>query len=110
MAFAAIAGSRWQGQAELWLDPLGNEAQVSPCAFEVAADTVRYTWAFQGSSHQGSIVLGGEGGGVAEQRDGLAEPGGDEADLGVAHVAAGEGVMPSFGVSSGVGLGDGVGT
>ena len=62
MAFAAIAGSRWQGQAELWLDPFGNEAQVSPCAFEVAADTVRYTWAFQGTPHQGSIVLGGEGG------------------------------------------------
>ena len=42
MAFAAIAGSRWQGQAELWLDPLGNEAQVSPCAFVSSVAASRY--------------------------------------------------------------------
>lgn len=62
MPFAAIAGSRWQGTAELWLDGLGNDADVSACTFEVAADTVRYTWSYQGTVHTGTIGLGGEGG------------------------------------------------
>ncbi|MEZ5419306.1 MAG: hypothetical protein R2708_18480 [Vicinamibacterales bacterium] len=62
MALAPLAGSRWLGTAELWLDPLGNEAQTSPCTIELERDEVRYTWAYQGAPHRGTITLGGEGG------------------------------------------------
>lgn len=60
--FSALAGSRWHGTAELWLDPLGNAAQVSACTLELDAASVRYTWAFSGIAHHGAIEIGSAGG------------------------------------------------
>lgn len=62
MPLATLSGSRWTGTAELWLDPLGHEAHVSPCTIELDRAAVRYTWAHQGTAHQGTVALGGEGG------------------------------------------------
>jgi len=62
LALAALAGSQWQGTAELWLDPLGNDADVSACTVEVDAVSVRYTWAFKGATHHGAITLNDGGG------------------------------------------------
>lgn len=62
MPLSVLAGSRWHGTAELWLDPLGNDAQVSPCTLELDAASVRYTWAFSGAAHHGAIEIERAGG------------------------------------------------
>ena len=62
MALSDLAGSSWQGTAELWLDPLGNETQTSPCTLQVEPRELRYTWEHDGQPHQGTITLDAEGG------------------------------------------------
>lgn len=52
----ALVGTRWQGEAELWLDPLGNTAEQSACTLSVESDAVRYSWSHQGKSHQGVLA------------------------------------------------------
>ena len=59
-SLAELAGTRWSGAAELWLDPLGDQAVRSDCTFSVEADALRYTWSHEGTSHRGSITLRGE--------------------------------------------------
>jgi hypothetical protein len=52
-----LAGSRWAGQAELWLDRVGNAADLSDCTISVEGDAVRYTWAYEGKAHEGLLAL-----------------------------------------------------
>lgn len=52
-----IKGTKWAGTAELWLDPLGDQAVRSECAISVETDMVSYTWSYQDKSRQGSIAL-----------------------------------------------------
>jgi hypothetical protein len=66
-----IQGTRWQGSAELWLDPLGNEVQCSDCTLSIDGDVVSYTWSYKGEGHEGSIALTREG---AEFRDSWHQP------------------------------------
>lgn len=54
---ADLDGTNWQGNAELWLDPLGNDATLSPCTITIAGSVVRYTWRHEGVDHRGSITL-----------------------------------------------------
>lgn len=56
----ALDGTRWFGSAELWLDPHGNEAQLSKCAIAVDGETVSYTWTYEGTPQSGRIVLGAD--------------------------------------------------
>ena len=56
-----LHGTEWTGSNELWLDPLGNEVQLSDCTLCVEAKVVRYTWSHQGKLHQGSIRLQTDG-------------------------------------------------
>jgi hypothetical protein len=56
-ALSDLDGSRWTGTAELWLDPLGNEAALSSCTISIAKNTVRYEWSHEGRQHLGSIAL-----------------------------------------------------
>ncbi len=58
-----VAGSKWRGSAELWLDPLGDEVMRCACTVEVEEGVVRYGWSFKDKPQQGSITLR-EGGGV----------------------------------------------
>lgn len=62
MPLTSLAGSHWQGTAELWLDPMGNDAQTSQCSFEVDVSEVRYTWEYEGAPQNGSITLDASGG------------------------------------------------
>lgn len=62
MTLNDLAGSHWQGTGELWTDPLGNDVQTSRCSLHVEANTLRYTWQFDGQPQHGSIVLDAEGG------------------------------------------------
>jgi len=54
---ADLRDTHWSGSAELWLDPLGDEAQRSECTIAVDAGVVRYTWQHGGNAHTGSIEL-----------------------------------------------------
>ena len=56
-----LDGSRWQGTAELWLDPLGDNSSRSDCAISVEPRIVRYTWSHEGNAHEGSVVLRDDG-------------------------------------------------
>lgn len=62
MTLEELVGSDWRGSAELWLDPLGNEVQISACTLRIESSAVRYTWAYEGIPHQGTIALDAEGG------------------------------------------------
>lgn len=56
-----LHGTEWTGTNELWLDPLGDDAQRSDCTLSVDAGVVRYTWSHEGKLHQGSIGLDADG-------------------------------------------------
>lgn len=62
MTLRVLAGTNWHGPAELWLDPLGNEAQTSACTLHLEPSGLRYTWTYEGAPHQGTITLDEEGG------------------------------------------------
>jgi len=54
---AELNGTRWRGLAELWLDPLGDEAARSECTLAVDSAGVSYTWSHDGKAHAGSVKL-----------------------------------------------------
>ena len=56
-----LEGSSWRGKGELWLDPLGNEATHYDCTLRIEADAVRYTWDYEGKTHEGSLALDADG-------------------------------------------------
>ena len=49
--------SVWNGQAELWLDPLGNEADIGNCTLVIKSDVLAYTWVYEGETQTGSFTL-----------------------------------------------------
>ena len=51
-----LVGTNWTGTGELWLDPLGNEAHRYECTLAIAADSLRYTWSYEGKAHEGVIT------------------------------------------------------
>ncbi len=72
-----LQGTEWQGDSELWLDPLGDQVQRSPCTIKLEGDTVHYTWIYKDEPHQGSIRLlngGADGDGGAEFTDTWHQP------------------------------------
>lgn len=52
-----LQGTKWAGNAELWVDPLGDQVQRSDCTIAIEPDVVRYTWSHEGKDHEGSITL-----------------------------------------------------
>lgn len=38
-----LKGSEWTGEAELWLDPKGNEVDVSKCTLAIEPGVLTYT-------------------------------------------------------------------
>ena len=56
-----LDGTRWEGTAELWLDPLGDDVVRSDCTISVDAHVVRYTGSHEGEAHEGSIALSDKG-------------------------------------------------
>lgn len=52
-----IDGTKWDGSAELWLDPLGDEVVRSDCTISVEDDVIRYRWNHEGKDHEGSLVV-----------------------------------------------------
>lgn len=65
-SLADLAGTSWKGEAELWLDPLGDEVVRSDCTLTVASDGIRYRWSHEGKPHEGSITLHADGADFAD--------------------------------------------
>lgn len=61
-----LEGTSWTGTAELWLDPLGDQAAKSDCTISVERYGLRYTWSHEGESHEGAITLRDGGAGFAD--------------------------------------------
>ena len=49
--------TKWAGKAELWMDPMGNEAALSDCAISIDDGVVSYTWSHEGKEQKGSLTL-----------------------------------------------------
>ena len=52
-----LAGTRWQGRGELWLDPLGDQAAVCDCTLAVQDGAVTYHWSHESTPHTGTLAL-----------------------------------------------------
>lgn len=48
-------GTAWSGVSELWVDPAGNDAEVSDATLRVGSDGLVYTWAYKGKAQTGEI-------------------------------------------------------
>jgi hypothetical protein len=55
-----VAGT-WIGTAELWEDPSGDIVKTSDCTMTITADSVAYTWVYDGTPHEGVISLAESG-------------------------------------------------
>jgi hypothetical protein len=54
---AALAGTSWTGEHELWLDPLGNSAHGGGCTLTIEPKALRYTWEHEGKTYRGLFEL-----------------------------------------------------
>ena len=52
--------TNWLGQSELWVDPTGNDADVSDATLSVRADAIVYTWVYKGAEQSGELRWNGE--------------------------------------------------
>ena len=50
----------WSGESELWVDPMGNDAEVSNATLSVGADEIVYTWVYKGAEQSGELRWNGE--------------------------------------------------
>jgi hypothetical protein len=50
----------WSGESELWVDPMGNDADVSDATLNVSADGIIYTWVYKGAEQSGELRWDGE--------------------------------------------------
>ncbi|MEM6252559.1 MAG: hypothetical protein AAF821_06505 [Cyanobacteria bacterium P01_D01_bin.156] len=49
--------TKWKGTAELWLDPAGNNADVSECTLQIEANVLSYTWVYEDEIKTGSFTF-----------------------------------------------------
>ena len=52
--------SHWNGKAELWLDPLGNDTSFSDCSLAIEKEVLCYTWVYEGAQCEGKIEIAAE--------------------------------------------------
>lgn len=52
---SALKNTRWQGQGELWLDPLGDEVTRYPCSAELGDGELSYIWTRDDKEHRGVV-------------------------------------------------------
>jgi hypothetical protein len=53
-------GTTWSGQSELWVDPAGNDVEVSDATLRVGAGEIVYTWVHDGTPQSGELRWNGE--------------------------------------------------
>jgi hypothetical protein len=50
-----LAGTKWKGKGELWLDPDGNVAEHYDCDINIQADVLKYSWFYENEAKHGSF-------------------------------------------------------
>ena len=53
-------GTTWSGESELWVDPTGNNAEISGATLSVGDDEIVYTWTYKGVEQSGELRWNGE--------------------------------------------------
>ncbi len=53
--------SEWSGASELWVDPSGNDAELSDATFLVLSDGIVYRWSYKGDQQSGELRWGDDG-------------------------------------------------
>lgn len=61
MKLRELVNTQWVGRGELWLDPLGNEADVCECRIEIAEGVIHYHWSYEGKPQTGKLALRDDG-------------------------------------------------
>jgi hypothetical protein len=56
-----LAGTRWKGKGELWLDPEGNSAVYYDSELNVESDSISYSWIYEGDVKNGSFTFNENG-------------------------------------------------
>lgn len=69
---SAHEGTTWSGESELWVDPTGNDADISDATLSVGADEIVYTWAYKGAKQSGELRWSGE---ALQWKDSWHQPG-----------------------------------
>ena len=50
-------GSKWKGNAELWMDPEGNDAKLCECSLVIDSGGLSYTWAYEAEIKTGAMIF-----------------------------------------------------
>jgi hypothetical protein len=61
MTISELENTTWTGDGELWLDPLGNDAERCACTMAITPDAISYAWSYQGTPQTGRIVVRPDG-------------------------------------------------
>ena len=56
-----LAGTKWSGSGELWLDPEGNNADQHSCELNIEADALYYSWSYENEIQKGSFTFNESG-------------------------------------------------
>ncbi|MBD3386674.1 hypothetical protein GF407_17360 [candidate division KSB1 bacterium] len=52
-----LAGTKWKGKGELWLDPEGNSAEHYDCELNIENDAINYSWLYENEKRNGSFTF-----------------------------------------------------
>lgn len=52
-----LAGTKWKGKGELWLDPEGNSAEIYDCALIIENDAINYSWQYEEETKNGQFTF-----------------------------------------------------
>jgi len=56
-----LAGTKWKGKGELWLDPEGNTADSYDCELYIEDDAINYSWRYENETKSGCFTFNTSG-------------------------------------------------
>ena len=56
-----LAGTKWSGSGELWLDPEGNNADQHSCELNIEAGALYYSWSYENEIQKGNFAFNESG-------------------------------------------------
>ncbi len=54
---AKLAGTKWTGNGELWLDPEGNNSDQYDCELFIESEAISYTWSYENKTQKGGFTF-----------------------------------------------------
>jgi hypothetical protein len=52
-----MAGTKWKGKGELWLDPEGNSAELYDSELNIENDAINYSWLYENETKNGRFTF-----------------------------------------------------